>query len=295
MSKNVFAITLIFISIFFGTTMGTLMKLAQNDLNVYTAGFFRFFLGFLIVFPYILKTKFNVYKTLNFKIHLIRSSLNLPAMLLGFAALSLVPLEKISALHFIVPFIVTILAVIFLKEKIRLYRISALIIGSFGMLVILRPGIIDISIGIQMSLISSFIWAVVIIITKKLTEDDNAITILTYQYTFMTILSLFTVIFFWQTPSLITLLYLLLAAISGTILHIALNHAYKLVDVSMTQPFSFVGLIIASFYGYFIFDEKPDLYTWIGALIIFVGVILITIREIQLNKDLVRSKININS
>jgi len=294
MSKNIFAITLIFISIFFGTTMGTLMRLALNDLNLYTAGFLRFFLGFIIVFPYILKTKFKVYQTPNFKIHLIRSSLNLPAMLLGFLALTLVPLEKISALHFIVPFIVTILAVIFLKEKIRLYRISALIIGFIGMLVILRPGIIDISLGIQMSLISSFIWAVVIIITKKLTDDDSAITILTYQYTFMTILSFFIVIFFWQTPSLISLLYLILAAISGTILHIAVNHAYKLVDVSMTQPFSFVGLIIASFYGYFIFDEKPDLYTWIGALIIFVGVILITIREIQLNKDLVRSKINIS-
>ena len=295
MSKNIFAIILIFISIFFGTTMGTLMRLALNDLNLYTAGFLRFFLGFIIVFPYILKTKFKVYQTPNFKIHLIRSSLNLPAMLLGFAALTLVPLEKISALHFIVPFIVTILAVVFLKEKIRFYRISALIIGFIGMLVILRPGIIDISLGIQMSLISSFIWAVVIIITKKLTDDDSAITILTYQYTFMTILSFFIVIFFWQTPSLISLLYLILAAISGTILHIAVNHAYKLVDVSMTQPFSFVGLIIASFYGYFIFNEKPDLYTWIGALIIFVGVILITIREIQLNKDLVRSKININS
>jgi len=295
MSKNIFAITLIFISIFFGTTMGTLMRLALNDLNLYTAGFLRFFLGFIIVFPYILKTKFKVYQTPNFKIHLIRSSLNLPAMLLGFAALTLVPLEKISALHFIVPFIVTILAVVFLKEKIRFYRISALIIGFIGMLVILRPGIIDISLGIQMSLISSFIWAVVIIITKKLTDDDSAITILTYQYTFMTILSFFIVIFFWQTPSLISLLYLILAAISGTILHIAVNHAYKLVDVSMTQPFSFVGLIIASFYGYFIFNEKPDLYTWIGALIIFVGVILITIREIQLNKDLVKSKINIIS
>jgi len=275
--------------------MGTLMRLALNDLNLYTAGFLRFFLGFIIVFPYILKTKFKVYQTPNFKIHLIRSSLNLPAMLLGFAALTLVPLEKISALHFIVPFIVTILAVVFLKEKIRFYRISALIIGFIGMLVILRPGIIDISLGIQMSLISSFIWAVVIIITKKLTDDDSAITILTYQYTFMTILSFFIVIFFWQTPSLISLLYLILAAISGTILHIAVNHAYKLVDVSMTQPFSFVGLIIASFYGYFIFNEKPDLYTWIGALIIFVGVILITIREIQLNKDLVKSKINIIS
>ena len=59
MNKNTFAILLIFLSIFFGTSMGTLMKLAQNDLNVYTAGFFRFFLGFLIVFPYILKTKFS--------------------------------------------------------------------------------------------------------------------------------------------------------------------------------------------------------------------------------------------
>ncbi len=294
MSKNALAITLIFLSIFFGTTMGTLMKLAQEDLNVYTAGFFRFLLGFLIILPYILKTNFHVYKTVNFKIHLIRSCLNLPAMLLGFAALALVPLEKISALHFIVPFIVTILAVVFLKEKIRLYRISALIIGFIGMLIILRPGIIDISIGIQMTLISSFIWAVVIIITKQLTKDDSSITILTYQYTFMTVLSFFIVIFFWQTPSLISFIYLILAAVSGTILHIALNQAYKLVDVSMTQPFSFVGLIIASFYGYFIFDEKPDLYTWIGALVIFIGIILITIREIQLNKDLIKNKFNIN-
>ena len=295
MNKNTFAILLIFLSIFFGTSMGTLMKLAQNDLNVYTAGFFRFFLGFLIVFPYILKTKFTVYNTPNFKIHIIRSCLNLPAMLLGFAALAMIPFEKVSALHFVVPFFVTILAVIFLKEKIKIYRIVALIIGFVGMLVILRPGIIDISIGIQMTLLSSFIWAVVIIITKKLTEDDSAITILTYQYTFMTILSFFIVIFFWQTPSLTSFIYIFMAAISGSIFHIIINYVYKLVDVSMTQPFSFAGLILASFYGYFIFDEKPDLYTWIGAIIIFFGVLIITIREIKLNKDLVRSKLSINS
>ena len=66
-------------------------------------------------------------------------------------------------------------------------------------------------------------------------------------------------------------------------------------SVSMTQPFSFLGLILASFYGYFIFDEKPDFYTWVGAIIIFLGVIIITIREIKLNKDLVRSKLSINS
>ena len=295
MPKNLFAILLIFVAIFFGTTMGMLMKLAQNNLNVYTAGFLRFFLGLVIITPYILKTKFKVYKTKNLKIHLIRSGLNFPAMLIGFAALTLVPLEKISALSFIVPFIVTILAVVFLKERIRLYRISALIIGFIGMLIILRPGIIDVSVGIQMSLLSSLFWAVVIILTKKLTKNDSAITILTYQYSIMTVLSFLTVIFFWQNPSFISLIYLSLAALSGTITHIALNHAFKLVDVSMTQPFSFFGLIIASLYGYLIFDEKPDIYTWVGASVIFIGITLITIREIQLNKDLIRSKININS
>ena len=294
MSKNLLAILLIFISIFFGSTMVMLMKLAQNNLNVYTAGFLRFFFGFMIITPYILKTKLKVYKTKNFKIHLFRSALNLPAMLIGFAALTLVPLEKISALNFIVPFIVTILAVIFLKERIKLYRISALIIGFIGMLIILRPGIIDFTVGIQMAILSSLFWAVVIILTKKLTKDDSPITILTYQYTIMTILSFLTVVFFWENPTLISFIYLLLAALSGTITHIALNYAYKLVDVSMTQPFSFIGLIFASLYGYLIFDEIPDIYTWIGASIIFIGIIVITIREIQLNKDLTNNKIDIN-
>jgi len=215
-------------------------------------------------------------------------------MLLGFSALTIVPFEKISALHFIVPFIVTILAVIFLKEKIRLYRISALLIGLIGMLIILRPGIIDISLGIKMTILSFFLWSIVIIIIKKLTKDDSAINILTYQYTIMTFLSFIVVLFFWITPSISNLIYLFLAACSGTITHITLNYAFKLVDVSMTQPFSFLGLIIAYLYGYFLFDEQPNIFTWIGALIIFTGVIIITYREIKLNKNLIRNKLNIN-
>ena len=49
----------------------------------------------------------------------------------------------------------------------------------------------------------------------------------------------------------------------------------KLVDVSMTQPYSFLNLVFASIIGYFVFDEIPDLYTWIGALIIFTGILII--------------------
>ena len=295
LNNNQFAIFLIIISIIFGTLMGTFIKLAQEELNVFTTGFLRFFLGFLIIIPYILKTKFEVFSTKNLKIHILRSALNLPAMLLGFAALAMLPLEKMTAIHFIVPIIVTILAVIFLKEKIYLYRSIALVMGFLGMLIILRPGIIDISIGIYMALISSLIWSVVIILTKKVSKDDSAITILSHQYVYMSLFSFPLVIYFWDQPSLKTIIFILCAAMSGTILHIALNHAYKLVDVTMTQPYSFLGLVVSSIIGYFVFSDKPDFYTWLGASVIFCGVLLISYRELQLNKEITRKRLNINS
>ena len=275
--------------------MGTFIKLAQEELNVFTTGFLRFFFGLLIITPYILRTKFRVFNTKNLQIHILRSSLNLPAMLIGFAALAILPLEKMTAIHFIVPIIVTILAVIFLKEKIYLYRSIALVMGFLGMLIILRPGIIDINIGIYMAIISSLIWSVVIILTKKVSKDDSAITILSHQYVYMTLFSLPLVIYFWDQPSLKTIIFILCAAISGTILHIALNHAYKLVDVTMTQPYSFLGLIASSVIGYFVFNDKPDFYTWLGASVIFCGVLLISYRELQLNKEITRKRLNINS
>ena len=295
LNNNQFAIFLIIISVIFGTLMGTFIKLAQEELNVFTTGFLRFFFGFLIITPYILKTRFEVFSTKNLKIHILRSALNLPAMLLGFAALAMLPLEKMTAIHFIVPIIVTILAVIFLKEKIYLYRSIALVMGFLGMLIILRPGIIDISIGIYMALISSLIWSVVIILTKKVSKDDSAITILSHQYVYMSLFSFPLVIYFWEQPSLNTIIFILCAAMSGTVLHIALNHAYKLVDVTMTQPYSFLGLIVSSIIGYFVFSDKPDFYTWLGASVIFCGVILISYRELQLNKEITRKRLNINS
>ena len=295
LNNNQFAIFLIIISIIFGTLMGTFIKLAQEELNVFTTGFLRFFFGFLIITPYILKTKFEVFSTKNLKIHILRSALNLPAMLLGFAALAMLPLEKMTAIHFIVPIIVTILAVIFLKEKIYLYRSIALVMGFLGMLIILRPGIIDISIGIYMALISSLIWSVVIILTKKVSKDDSAITILSHQYLYMSLFSFPLVIYFWDQPSLKTIIFILCAAMSGTILHIALNHAYKLVDVTMTQPYSFLGLVVSSIIGYFVFSDIPDFYTWLGASVIFCGVLLISYRELKLNKEITRKRLNINS
>ena len=295
MSNNKLAIFLIITSVFFGTVMLSFLKIAQEDVNVYVAGFFRFFLGLVIILPYIIKKKDAVLKTTHLKQHFLRAILGLPAMLLYFSALVLLPIEKLTAISFVVPLIVTILAVFFLGEKIYIYRTLALILGFSGMLIIIRPGFVDISIGVYMVLFSALLWSVNIIITKKISKDDSAITILAYQSIFMSLLSFFIVLFFWEMPSIKTFIYLILAAMCGTVLHLTLNHAFKLVDVSMTQPYSFLNLVFASIIGYFVFDEIPDLYTWIGAIIIFTGVLIISYREMKLDKEIIRKRVDIKN
>src|SRR5210317_2475 len=291
MNKN-FYIPLIILSVFFSAAMSVLIKLAQQDTNVFTAAFLRFFFGVMLLSPIFIKTKLNVFKTSHLKVHFLRVLINYPSMLLFFYGINFVTIEKANSLTFIVPFIATILAVIFLKEKIYVYRIFALVLGFIGMLIIIRPGMIEVSYGVYMILISSFLWAVIIIITKILSKDESAITILSYQYLLMFLISFVFALFNWQTPSQETVFYLFLAGLSGTIFHLTLYQAYKLVEVSLVQPYSFLVLVFASILGYFVFDEVPDIYTWIGTSIIFVGIIIISIREMQINKNIVRKNLN---
>jgi drug/metabolite transporter (DMT)-like permease len=291
MNKNLY-IPLIILSVFFSAAMSVLIKLAQQDTNVFTAAFLRFFFGMLVLSPIFIKTKLSVFKTTHLKTHFLRVIINYPSMLLFFYAINFVSIEKANSLTFVVPFIATILAVIFLKEKIYFYRIFALILGFIGMLIVIRPGMIEVSFGVYMILISSFLWAIMIIITKRLSRDDSALTILSYQYFLMFIISFVVAIFNWQSPTIETIFYLFLAGFSGTIFHLTLYQAYKLADVSLVQPYSFLVLVFASIMGYFVFGEIPDIYTWIGTGVIFIGVIIISIREMQINKNIVRKNLN---
>ena len=120
MTDNVKAIVLALIASFSGVVMNVFLKISLEDINVFTSGFLRFFFGLILILPFIFYSKFQNYKTPNFKIHLTRGILNIPMMLLSFSALQFIPLEQIKAISFVTPIIVVILSVIFLKEKIYL-------------------------------------------------------------------------------------------------------------------------------------------------------------------------------
>ena len=200
-------------------------------------------------------------------------------MILGFGALVYVPFEQFKALHFLSPIIVVLLSFIIFREKIYMYRILALVIGFIGMLIIVRPGIVDFNIGTIMILISLTFWSLIIIVSKFVSKDDSPITMVTYQYTLMTIFALPLAIYFWQMPSLQSLIFVFIGAISGTILHLSLALSYKYAELSVTQPVWFSGLIFGSAFGFFVFNETPDVWTWIGGIVVFSSVLLITYNE----------------
>ena len=295
MNNNIKAVLLATIASFCAVLMSVFLKLAQNDINVFTAGFLRFFFGLIVIFPFIIKSNFNIYKTNNLKFHLIRSMINVPMMILGFAALMYIPLEQIKAIGFLSPILVVILSVLILKEKIYIIRILALIIGFVGVLIILRPGIIEINIGAYMVLFSGLLWSTVIIITKFMSKEDSPMTILTYQYTFVTIFTLPLALIYWTNPTLHSLYYALLAAIVGTVLHLCINNSYRLADLSVIQPVWFTQLIFASVFGFSIFGEIPDGWTWAGGILVFTSVLIITYRENYLKKDIAKKSIPLKS
>ena len=279
MNNNIKAVLLTISASFFAVLMEALIKAAQYDSNVYTIGFFRFFFGFLIILPYLVTKKFNTYKTKNLKFYILRGAFNIPVMILGFGALVYVPLEQFKAMHFLSPIIVVLLSFIIFREQIYRFRIFALIIGFLGMLIIVRPGYVDFNIGTIMILVSLTFWSFIIILSKFVSKDDSPITMVTYQYTLMTIFAFPLAIYFWQMPSLISILLVFIAAASGTILHLCLGLAYKYADLSVTQPIWFTGLIFGSGFGYFVFNEIPDFWTWIGGIVVFSSVLVITYFE----------------
>ena len=279
LNKKFFAIILISLSTLFEIMMFTVLRIVQSDINVYTTSFFRFFFSLIILIPYILYTKFYFIKTNNVKKHLVRSSLNLPAMYLTFGALTMIPLEKINAIHFLNPLFVSIFAVIFFKEKIYIYRVISLILGFVGIIVVIRPGLISLEIGSLMVLGSTVLWALCIIITKDITKEESAINILIFQCIFMSFFTFIIAYFNWELPSSDQLMLLFLSALFGNVFHLMINHSFKIADLTLTAPFRYSVLIWGSLFGFLFFNEIPDFFTWIGGTIIFFSILILTYFE----------------
>ena len=255
------------------------VKHLSNEMNPFMICFYRCFVGLIILFPFVAYNNFKALKTKNIKLQFFRSFINVISMISWFSAIGIMHLEKATALGFTTPLFTTILAVIILREVIRIHRMTALLIGFIGVLIIIRPGFVPVDFGTLLMLTASLSFSVVLIMVKKLSDIDSSLTIIFYHLLFMTPLTLIVAIFFWEGINSSQLMIFILMASAGLLSHWCLAQAFKISDTTSVMPLQFTKLIWASIIGYYIFSEIPDIWTWFGAIIIFTSVMYITYRE----------------
>ena len=290
MNKKLFVILLSLLGTGTAAIMVSGIKLLSQDLNPFIIAFYRCLFGVIIMLPFMIYNYPEAWKTHNIKLQFVRSAINVYSMISWFTAIGTLQLEKAAAIGFTTPLFTTILAIIFLGEVIRIQRITALIVGFIGILVVIRPGYIPFESGALWLLSAAISFSIVIIIVKKLTEKDSSLTTAFYQMAFMVPPTFLIALFFWESININQFLLFIFVAIAGFITQFSFAQCLKMAETTFIMPIQFTKLIWLSLIGYFFFMEVPDIWTWIGASIIFSSILFIAYREAINKNSLLKTK-----
>ncbi len=263
----------------FGSFMGAGVKFLSDDLHPIIICFYRCLMGLIIITPFVAKNNFQALQTDNMRLQIFRALINIISMICWFSAIGMMHFEKATALGFTTPLFTTVLAVLILGEVIRFHRTAALLLGFIGILIIIRPGYMPFEFGTILMLVASLSFSFVLIFVKKLSATDSSLTIIFYHLLYMTPAFFILSLFYWENINLNQLIIFSLMGASGLLSHWCLAQAFKMSDTTFVMPLQFTKLIWASLIGLFIFSEQPDIWTWIGGIVIFISVVYITYRE----------------
>lgn len=231
-------------------------------------------------------------RTQNYRGHIMRGVAGTMAMGLGFAGLKYLPLPDVTALRFITPILIVIFAAILLGERIRLVRLTAVLMGLIGVLIILWPRLGEglsgtgqrEMMGVALVLSSALFATFAQIFIKRMASVESTAAIVFYFSLTSLSLSLLTTPFGWVWPTLAEWGLLAGVGLIGGVGQVFLTSSYRYADASILAPFTYVSMIWALLIGYFIFDEVPTLVMLLGAALIILSGVVIVLRERQLGR-----------
>ncbi|MBW4707070.1 DMT family transporter [Roseobacter sp. YSTF-M11] len=241
--------------------------------------------------------------------HVWRGVFGTTAMGLTFAGLGLLPLPEVTAIGYASPMFTVLFAALFLGERVRIFRLSAVALGLIGVMIVMAPrlsvGADDISqaatLGAVMVLIASILRAMVQIQVRRLVKTDHTAAIVFYFSATATCIALLSApiswvvdhpSFVWVRPDTAIVMWLITAGLVGGVAQIMVTSSYRFGGASMLAPFDYASMIFASIIGYVAFDEVPTGPIVIGASLVIAGGVLIIWRERQLGLDRSKSKPN---
>ncbi len=230
--------------------------------------------------------------------HVWRGVVGTMAMGLGFAGLAYLPLPEVTAIGYAAPLLTVIFAAMFLGEDVRLFRISAVVLGLIGVLIVLSPRLSVVpglgndtaTLGAMLVLGGAVFTALAQVFVRKLVQQEKTSAIVFYFSLTATVLSLVTLPFGWVIPAPTEALLLVLAGLLGGVGQILLTSSYREADASVVAPFDYASMLFALGIGYWVFDEVPTLTMLLGASIVVTAGVLIIWRERKLGLERARQR-----
>ena len=245
---------------------------------------------FVIIIP--LEGGYKILRTQNIRLHVMRSLAVLFANISFFSGLAVLPLAEAIAISVATPLIVTLLSVLFLKERVGPWRWGAVMVGFSGILVIVKPGLDAFQPYALLPFFGSCGYATLHILTRRAGGSDKAATLSFYPtFAFLVISALAGVVFGhggwatgtpvldvvlkpWAWPEGIEWAIFAVAGVSGAIGGYLVGQAYRMCEAGLVAPFEYVAMPLAVVWGVLVFAEWPEPSVWLGsALIIGAGLV----------------------
>ncbi len=270
----------------------SIMDICVKWLDYYPVGqvlFFRFFIGFIPIFFTIPRDKiFDFYKTSRPGLHAFRAVCGALAIIALFYGLRELPLADVVSLTFGGPIFVTVASIFFLSEKVGVKRWSAVLLGFFGMLLIVQPAFIDLNYYYLSPIVFCIFFACVAISVRSLSKTEANYTIAFYFTFLCTLIGLASSLYGdWLMPKKIDMLIFLVMGICGSVANLLLTQSYRLAEASLVTPIKYLSLVFAIVFGFLIWSEIPKILTLLGAALVILSSLIIFTRESQLKKEII--------
>ena len=194
-------------------------------------------------------------------------------------ALQTVPLGELQAIVIVYPLLVTLFAIPVLGEKMGIFRFAAVGAGFVGALVIMRPGGVPLGWGAGFALASAALYALYIVITRKVAAIDSAATSMTYAAVVGLVLSSGVGVFFWQNMGWVDLAMVVVVMITTCAGHGLMTIALSMAPASVLQPFNYFSLPWAIVLSIVVFGQWIDAISLLGAAIIVAAGLVVMARE----------------
>lgn len=261
-------------AIFSFTAMALAGRALGAEYDTFEIMLYRSLVGLVIVVP--LAAHFGTLGQINqdaLGLHVIRNLAHFTGQNLWFYAVTVAPLALVFALEFTTPLWVILLSAILLGERLTFWRALAALIGFAGILIVARPGMTPVSLGMLMAAASAIFFGLTFIFTKKLTKRQSVTSIMFYLTLLQLVFGILAAGYDGDIamPTTQSTPLLVLVGLCGLMAHFCIAKALSIAPAAVVAPFDFVRLPVIAIIAMLVYGEALDIWVFVGAVVIFAG------------------------